>query len=93
MQFKGKFPSTFKKLENGQFTVKLKIHKDNIGNSEELYLATDIYQGFEREEVNEDEEATIRPTQDSISEVISYVSVLTLLILIIVHCNDKYFTI
>ncbi|KAL1804911.1 hypothetical protein ACET3Z_027979 [Daucus carota] len=67
-KFKGKFPTTFKKLENAQFTVKLKIHKDNIGNSEELYLATDNYQGFEREEVNEDEETTIRPTEHSISE-------------------------
>ena len=93
MQFKGKFPSTFKKLENGQFTVKLKIHKDNIGNSEELYLATNIYPGFEREEVNEDEETTIRQTEHSISEVISYFPLLTLLILIIGNRNDIYFTI
>ncbi|WOH11283.1 hypothetical protein DCAR_0830764 [Daucus carota subsp. sativus] len=69
IEFKGKFPTTFKKLENAQSTVKLKIHKDNIGNSEELYLATDIYPGFEREEVNEDEETTIRPTEHSISEL------------------------
>ncbi|WOH08342.1 hypothetical protein DCAR_0727781 [Daucus carota subsp. sativus] len=33
-------------MENGKYTVKLQIREFNIKDKDEVYLATDIYEGF-----------------------------------------------
>lgn len=38
-------------MENGEYTIKLQIREFNIKDKEEVYVATDIYEGF-----------TIKPT-------------------------------
>ncbi|KAL1808342.1 hypothetical protein ACET3Z_025332 [Daucus carota] len=45
-QVQGKFPSQFKNMENGKYTVKLQIREFNIKDKDEVYLETDIYEGF-----------------------------------------------
>lgn len=46
MQTHGKFPTQFKKMENGNYTMKLQIREFNIKDKEEVYVATDIYEGL-----------------------------------------------
>ncbi|KAL1831301.1 hypothetical protein ACET3Z_000952 [Daucus carota] len=45
-EVKGEFPSQFKTMEKGEYTMKLQIREFNINEKEEVYLATDIYKGF-----------------------------------------------
>lgn len=70
MQFGGAFPNILKQLENGKYTVKLLICKENIGNKNEYFLATDIFTGFEFTQTDDEEETIVKPTEYSIQEVL-----------------------
>ncbi|KAL1825879.1 hypothetical protein ACET3Z_012657 [Daucus carota] len=67
-EFGGAFPNILKQLENGKYTVKLLICKENIGNKNEYFLATDIFTGFEFTQTDDEEETIVKPTEYSIQE-------------------------
>lgn len=78
LQFQGKFPEIFKTLEKSDFTVKLEIGKENIGKSNEYYLATDIYRGFETQQNTISQETVCRPTEHTMEEVTEISTILSL---------------
>lgn len=46
MQTHGKLHAQFRIMENGDYTIKLQNRCFNIKNKEEVYVATDIYEGL-----------------------------------------------
>lgn len=69
LQYNGKFPSVFKKMEGGNYTVKLEVASFNIQDTDEMYIANDIHEGFDFQEPMEAEEYLQQPTEFSTGEV------------------------
>ncbi|XP_063950036.1 uncharacterized protein LOC135152845 [Daucus carota subsp. sativus] len=67
-EYNGKFPSVFKKMEGGNYTVKLEVASFNIQDTDEMYIANDIHEGFDFQEPMEAEEYLQQPTEFSTGE-------------------------
>ncbi|KAK1353477.1 hypothetical protein POM88_051842 [Heracleum sosnowskyi] len=67
-EYKGKFPTMLKSLENQDYTIKLQILEVNIQNKSEMYLATDMFKGFTFHQNSLDEETIVKPTEFSAEE-------------------------
>lgn len=69
MQYKGAFPQLLKQMQNGQYTIKVIIAEENIDKTDEMYLANDIFQGFQFEQELTEEETIIKLSEHSLGEV------------------------
>lgn len=57
-------------MENGKYTVKLQIREFNIKDKDEVYLATDIYEGFSiLPQMKQTDYGAQQATDSSIAEV------------------------
>ena len=70
VQYNGQFPSVFKTMENGNYTVKLEVANFNIQDTDEMYVANDLYEGFNFFEAVKADENVQQATEFSTGEVI-----------------------
>lgn len=64
-----KYPTILKTLQGGEYTMKLVISKKNIHYKEKLFLATDIFRGFQFEEGIVEHEPITKLAEHSMGEV------------------------
>ncbi|KAK1396874.1 hypothetical protein POM88_006737 [Heracleum sosnowskyi] len=66
--YKGNFPTMLKILENEDYTMKLQILEVNIQKKSDLYLATDMFKGFNFDDDTQNEETIVKPKEYSAGE-------------------------